>query len=320
MDVVVIGSVMVDVVIHSSRLRNIRSKRKQFLGFPFGTKTELEGLKFNVGGSGHNVAVGLSKLGSKVGFIGKVGSDPNSMLISNNFKAEGVDIGFLKKSENVMSGFSQVFITPDGERSILTFRGANDSLGSDDISEKYIKNAKWFIFTTVISDKSLDAVRMVIRIIKENGGKVLANPSINMIKYRKKELLGLMGKCDISIMNKEEICELMNTKNEQKALKRILGFGVQSAIITLGKKGLIASDGNKLYKMKPFKSEIKDTTGAGDSFTASFLHWFMKGKSFEDALKFGNAAAALNIESIGATKDLPSEKDIINLIERWSNV
>ncbi|MBL7169579.1 MAG: carbohydrate kinase family protein [Candidatus Aenigmarchaeota archaeon] len=315
MDIVVIGSAMVDIVIHTNRLVKLRSKFKNYLGFPYGSKTEIEELEFNVGGSGHNIAVGLSKLGNKVGFIGRIGNDPNGLLIANNFKMEGVDTRFLKKTKEDMTGFSQVFITPDGEKSILTHRGINDSLSSDDIPED-VRNVKWLVFTTVLSNGALDAVRKTVEIVKRNGGKILANPSITMVKHRKRELLELIKKSDIVIMNKEEVRELMNSRSEKSALKKLLKLGVQSVVVTLGKKGLISSDKNIVYKKKPFKVKIVDTTGAGDGFTAGFLHWLMKTNSFEDALTFGSATAALNIESIGATKNLPSEKDIINLIGR----
>jgi len=316
MNIVVIGSAVVDSIIHTARLRKFKKKRKTYLGFPYGTKTEIEKLEFDVGGSGHNVAVGLSKLGNKVGFIGVIGNDPNGLLISANFKMECVNTKFLKKTDKNMSGFSQLFITPDGEKSVLTYRGANDDLSQADVSEDYLKNTLWFVFTTVLSRNALDAVKKSIHIVKKNGGKILGNPSINMIKHKKKELLKLIRDCDVVVMNNEEACELMNTRIVRKAMNKILKLGVQSVVITLGKKGLIASDGNKVYRKKPFKVKIRDTTGAGDGFTAGFLHWFMKSNSFENSLTFGSATSALNIGSVGATKNLPSEKDIINLMKR----
>jgi len=315
MDVSVIGSAMLDTIIHTNRLKRFKKGKKPYLGFPYSSKTEIEELRFDVGGSGHNIAVGISKLGNNVIFIGRIGNDPNGEMILNNFKEEGVDTTYIKKDESKMTGFSQIFITPNGEKSLLTYRGANNNLIPDDIPEA-IKNTNWFVFTTVTSDQTVEAVKKSVELVKNNGGRVLANPSITMVKHRKEELTNLIRKSDVAIMNKEEVCELTNTRNEKKGLKDLLKLGVKSAVVTLGKKGIIASNGENYYKQKPYNVKINDTTGAGDGFTAGFLHWFMKTDSFKDSLMFGNATAALNIESVGATKNLPSENDIINLMER----
>ena len=98
MDVAVIGSAVVDNIIHTSRLKKFKYGKKHYLGFPYSSKTEIEKLEFDIGGSGHNRAVGLSKLGNKVGFIGRIGDDPNGEMILKNFKAEGVSTKFIKKT------------------------------------------------------------------------------------------------------------------------------------------------------------------------------------------------------------------------------
>ncbi|MBD3155578.1 MAG: hypothetical protein GF368_02885 [Candidatus Aenigmarchaeota archaeon] len=315
MDVSVIGSAMLDTIVYTDRLERFKLKRKQYLGFPYSSKTEIDKLRFDVGGSGHNIAVGLSKLGNQVVFIGRIGDDPNGEMITENFDAEGVDITYLKKDKDKMTGFSQIFITPDGEKSLLTYRGANNNLAPEDIPEDTMKS-KWFVFTTVTSDQTVEAVKKSVNLVKKGGGKILANPSITMVKHRKRELTNLIRQSDVAIMNKEEVCSLTDTRNEKKGLKALLDMGVKSVVVTLGKNGIIGSDRENYYKQKPYSVKIRDATGAGDGFTAGFLHWFMKTGSFRDSLMFGNATAALNIESVGATKNLPSEKDIINLMGR----
>jgi len=307
---------MIDVVIHTGMMKKMKLGRKTYLGFQYSSKTEIEKLEFDVGGSGHNVAVGLSKLGNDIKYAGRIGKDPNGILVKHNFEKEGVDISSLHESNKSMTGFSQVFITPDGEKSILTYRGANDMLKPSDIRMNDLKCVDWFIFTTVLSHSSLETVSDVIDIVKKKDGKVVSNPSITMIKQRKEELVDFVKKSDIVIMNKEEAFELTNIRYEDDALEKLMKMGPEYVIITLGSNGLIASDGKRVYEEPPFNVEILDTTGAGDGFTAGFLHWFAKTGFFEDALIFGNATAALNMESVGATKNLPSEDDIIELM-KW---
>ena len=316
MEIVVLGSAVVDAIIHTKMLPKFKKGRKYYLGFPYGSKTEIEELEFDVGGSGHNIAVSLSKLKNKVGLITAIGNDPNGILISVNLKKEGVDTKYLKKISGRMSGFSQIFITPDGEKSLLTYRGVNDDLTPEDINEDYFKGIKWFIFTSVLSEKSIEAVRKCINLTIKNGGKVLSNPSINMVRYRKRELMELIENSDIVVMNREELYELTGKSNEKMGLKWLAKLGVKMAIVTLDKRGIIAFDGKKFYKKPSINVKVVDTTGAGDTFTAGFIHWLIKNGSFEQALEFGNSTAALNIMSVGAAKNLPSEDEILNLMER----
>ncbi|MEM5793564.1 MAG: carbohydrate kinase family protein [Candidatus Aenigmatarchaeota archaeon] len=316
MEIVVLGSAFVDAIIHTNRLIKFKSAGKKYLGFPYTSKTEIEELEFDVGGSAHNIAVSLSKFKNKVGIIGKVGNDPNGLMIMANLQKEGVDTKYFRKTKEMMSGFSQVFITPEGEKSILTYRGANDLISPEDVKENYFKSIKWFVFTSVLSQGSLDAVSKAIYFTKRNGGKVLGNPSINMVRYRKRELLGFLKFCDIVVMNGEEACELTGTRNEKKSLKKFLELGLKSVIVTRGKRGLMGYDNGKFYKKTSINVRVVDTTGAGDTFTAGFLHWFIKTNSFEESLEFGNSTAALNIMSVGASKNLPTESEVISLMER----
>ncbi len=310
------GSAILDMILYTRWVKKKKVDGKDYLLIPHSSKTEIERLEVDAGGSGHNVAVGLSKLENKVMFLGAVGNDQNGDIILSNFKKNNVDVNGIKILEDGMTGLSMIIISPDREKTILTYRGANDSLGPEDVQENYLKNVKWFVFTSLLSNNSIEAVRKTIQVVKKNGGKILANPSLSMVKHRRKDFLELVKDCDIVIMNKEEVCELFRTRDERKALKKLSMLGVKSIVVTLGKNGLIASDKNSFYKKNAFKVRILDTTGAGDGFTAGFLHWLVKTNSFEDALDFGSATAALNMESIGATKNLPSEKDIINLMRR----
>ena len=309
------GSGVVDIIIYTSRLKKTRLKGSEYLSFPYASKTEMERLCFDIGGSGHNVAVGLSKLGNKVGYIGKVGNDPNGKLVLSNLKEEGVNTEFVRVTDKAMTGVSLVFITSDGEKSILTYRGANALIEPKDVEENYFRELKWFVFTSIIGKKSVSALKRAVKLAKKNDVMILANPSITMITHQKRNLLQLLRKSDIIIMNREEAFKLMDASHEKDALKKMLEY-CSFCVITLGKEGVLAADEEHVYRKSAFNVRVVDATGAGDGFTAGFLHWLMKTGSYEQALNFGNATAAMNIMSVGATKDLPSEKDVLDLLKR----
>jgi len=256
----------------------------------------------------------LSKLGHKVNFVGKVGSDYLSKQIVADLREEGVDIRNLKIARNGEAGFSVIFLLPDGEKSIMVHNGKNLDLNIDDIPKQDIKNAKWVVFTSVTSKNSLKFLKEFIKTAKKNNVKILANPSIRMVKLRKIELKELLKDSDIAIMNKEEISELTGMKNPISAMKKLYKLGARIVVATLGTKGAVAYDGKKIYKHKGFGAKVIDSTGCGDSFAAAFLHYIIKRKTIPEALKFANLSATLQCLRIGSQS--LSEKEILSFHSR----
>lgn len=315
MDVVVIGSALVDVVIKTTHDFKIFTKDlRKYLSVPYGSKIEVNNLELHAGGSGHNVAVDLANFGHKVNFVGKVGDDYLGDQIIRNFKKEDVNIKNLKVVRDGKSGFSIIFLSPDGEKSIMVYNGCNLDLNVNNVPSQDIKNSKWLVFTSVTPRSSLKFLRKAMELARKNNVKVLVNPSIRMIRLRKKELLEFIKNSDITIMNEKEINELMKTNNTILSMKKLNKLGAKFVVVTLGIKGAIAYDGNKIYRQKGFRVKIIDSTGCGDSFTAGFLHYILKGKNINEALKFANANAALEIEDIGSTS--LSEKRVLDFISK----
>lgn len=309
MDAVVFGSIIMDTIIYSSKVKKIEHKSKKYFGLDYGSKIEIDKLEFDPGGSGHNVAVGLSKLGRKVGLIGKIGNDIFGNMIINSIKKSKIDAKYVKKT-NTITGASFVVIGESKERSILINRGANDFVDVRDINENYIKKFKWFVFTSVLGKKSIKALKKAVNIARKNKLKIVANPSISMIKNKKSEINQLIGKSDIIIMNEEEASQITRSKKINEMLLGLNKMGPSIVVITLGKRGVVAFDGKKKYRQKAYRVKVIDTTGAGDCFTAGFLHSLMKNNDIKYALKFGVATAALNLKTYGAVKNFPSETKI----------
>jgi sugar/nucleoside kinase (ribokinase family) len=135
-----------------------------------------------------------------------------------------------------------------------------------------------------------------------------------MIKMKKGKLLEFIKKSNIALMNEEEIRELTGSKNVISSMKKLNRLGAKIVVVTLDEKGVVAYDGNKIYRQKGFRVKAIDSTGCGDSFTAGFLHYILKGKSVSEALKFGNASAALEIQDIGPKSF--SEKEVLSFISK----
>lgn len=314
MDVVVVGSALIDIVIKTTEDFKILTKNsKKYLSIPFGSKVGISNLEFYAGGSGHNVAVGLARFGHQVSFVGKVGNDYLGNKIIQDFKRHGVHTHNLQIKKNGKTGFSLDFLSK-GEKTLIVYDGFNLDLSPSDLPKKDLENSEWFVFTSILSKSSLKFLKRAIEFAKQNNVKILANPSIRMVELRRKELINFLKSSDIAIMNEEEIKELARTKNVIDSMRKLYRLGVEEIVVTLGSRGALAYDGSMIYHQKGFRVRVVDPTGCGDSFTAGFLHYISKGKDISEALKFANANAALNIQSFGATENLPKEESVLNFI------
>ncbi len=312
MDVLTFGSIIVDIIAKSNQVKKVKMKDKQLFALPYGSKIEADFIDTFFGGSAHNVAFGLSILGRRTGIIGCVGSDEFGRMVLSELQQAGVNTDGIQISSHP-TGKSIVIIGEDNERSIVIYRGANDFIDEKKISQEYINLFRCFVFTSVVGEKSLSALEKAVRISNKKGLITVANPSASMIRKNKKQLLQLLAKSRIAIMNEEE-AQLLTGKKMPKSLEAIKNLGPDTVIITQGSKGCMAIHGNRIYQQKAFKARVVDTTGAGDAFTAGFIHSMLRKDSMEYALKFASVCASLNIKSVGAVKNFPTENDIIKTI------
>jgi len=312
MDVLTFGSIIVDIIAKSSQVKKVKLKDKQLFSLDYGSKIEAEFIDTTFGGSAHNVAFGLAVLGRKTGIIGCVGEDEFGKSVLTELEQAGVNtdgIQFFNKP----TGKSIVLMGEDNERSIIIYRGANDFIDEKKVSQEYINLFRCFVFTSVMGEKSLAALDKAVKIANRGGLITIANPSTSMIRKNKKQLLQLLSKCRIAIMNEEE-AQSLTEKKMPKSLEAIKNLGPDTVVVTQGSKGCMAMHGSHVYQQKSFKTKVVDTTGAGDAFTAGFIHSMLRKDSMEYALKFASACASLNIKNIGAVKNFPTENDIIKVI------
>lgn len=300
----VVGSCVFDIICH---LKNdFRSSR---ICFRIGSKFEMKNLRFDAGGSGHNVACALGNFGRKVSLLAAIGKDAYGDFLLRSIKKNKVNTSFIQRKD-MLTGFSLIFLRPDGERSILINRGANLSLEFD---KKFVEKNKRLIFTSVVGRDAFPTLSKIVKMMKKENKEIIANPSITMIRAHKKELIEILSSSSILIMNNEELKNLTGIKDVKAGIKK-LAKKVPIVVITMGKNGVIATNGKKIIRKKAFKVKVVDTTGAGDTFAAGFVHWYYKLGDLESALDFAQATAALNIMSLGATTSMPSEADVLKFL------
>ena len=252
------------------------------------------------GGSVANSIVGLSQLGNKVGFIGKVSDDEFGQKYEDGLKNEKVDYFYSKKKEEIPTGTCLILITPDSERTMCTFLGTAGNINENDVDINVIKNSELIFLEGYLWDDGQP--RSAFEKAIQNADKVAMSLSdLFCVERHKPHFLNLVNnKLDITFANEQEIISLINAKNFQD----IITFGQQLKkilVITRGAKGSVAIHNNEVSECESEKNlDIIDLTGAGDLFAAGFLHGYINNLNIDESLKKGTEMSSKVIQKIGA--------------------
>ena len=270
-------------------------------------KSEFEKLLNNLkieetvsGGSVANSIVGLSQLGTKVGFIGKVSDDNLGQKYEQGLKKENVEYFYNKKKEELPTGTCLILITPDSERTMCTFLGTAGKISKSDIDIKTIKNTELTFLEGYLWDEG-EPKEAFNEAIKYSNKIAMSLSDKFCVERHKKSFLDLvLNKLDITFANEQEILELIDAKS----FDEVISFGKKlnkTLVITRSDKGSVAINKNEVAECKS-KQDLKivDLTGAGDLFAAGFLHGHINKMSLKESLNKGTEMASKVIQTIGA--------------------
>jgi sugar/nucleoside kinase (ribokinase family) len=255
------------------------------------------------GGSVANSIVGLSQLGNKVGFIGKVNADDLGQKYEEGLTKEKVKYFYNKKNETSPTGTCLILITPDAERTMVTFLGIAGKINPNDISEKAVKDSEMIFLEGYLWDEG-EPRSAFDKAMALSGTKAMSLSDQFCVERHKNNFTDLVkNKLDIIFANEQEIKSLIDAKN----FKDVIEFGKQLGkllIITRGEKGSIAIKNQEAVECKS-KSDLKiiDLTGAGDLFAAGFLHGFINNISIKECLEKGTEMSSKIIQIVGARLD-----------------
>ena len=255
------------------------------------------------GGSVANSIVGLSQLGDKVGFIGKVSDDELGKKYEQGLKKENVEYFYTKKKEKLPTGTCLILITPDSERTMCTFLGTAGKINKTDIDVKAIKNSEITFLEGYLWDEGepKDAFNEAIKY----SNKIAMSLSDKFcVDRHKKNFLDLVkNKLDITFANEQEILELIDATS----FNDVISFGKKinkTLVITRSDKGSVVINQNEVVECKSQKNlKIVDLTGAGDLFAAGFLHGYINKMKLQENLNKGTEMASKVIQKIGARLD-----------------
>ena len=255
------------------------------------------------GGSVANSIVGLSKLGNDVGFIGKINSDNLGQKYEEGLIKEKVHYFYDRKEEVLPTGTCLILITPDAERTMVTFLGIAGKISEKDISEKAVKESEMIFLEGYLWDEGEPKSAFDKAMLLSNKKAMSLSDQFCVERHKNSFLNLVKNKLDIIFANEQEIKSLIDAKN----FEEVITFGKQLGkllVITRGEKGSVAIKDNEVTECNS-KSNLKivDLTGAGDLFAAGFLHGFINDHSTKESLEKGTEMSSKIIQKVGARLD-----------------
>jgi sugar/nucleoside kinase (ribokinase family) len=255
------------------------------------------------GGSVANSIVGLSQLGNDVGFIGKVNDDNLGQKYEEGLTKEKVQYFYNKKKEISPTGTCLILITPDAERTMVTFLGIAGKINQNDINEKAVQESEMIFLEGYLWDEG-EPKSAFDKAMSLSNSKAMSLSDQFCVERHKSDFLDLVkNKLDITFANEQEIRSLIDAKS----FEDVIEFGKQLGkllIITRGEKGSVAIKNQEIIECQ-CKSNLKivDLTGAGDLFAAGFLHGHINKLSIKKSLEKGTEMSSKIIQTVGARLD-----------------
>jgi ribokinase len=277
------------------------------------------------GGSAANTIIGLSRLGSKTGFIGKVATDPEGSLLHNNLQNENVNTKGIIVTDNGRSGTVSGFVDTKGQRALYVDPGVNDCVDYDEIDIEYINNSIVLHISSFVGKTYENSIKTQEKILDEISSRITVSfdPGRLYTERGVNFLDKFLMRTDILLINNSELKQL-NEKADYSNLKPLIEtqentdfiqseYGIDIVVVKMGSKGSYVSFNGESQFTNAFNVPCVDTTGAGDAFNAGFLHGYVNGDDIGKSAVKGNYVASHCVTQYGATEGLPDLSILQNI-------
>ncbi|MBI2515143.1 carbohydrate kinase family protein [Candidatus Wolfebacteria bacterium] len=332
-DIITIGTATRDIFLQSPFFRPFKDSehlaKKSFPTgeaecLPLGAKIEIEKPVWTSGGGAYNTAVTFSRQGLRVAAVVKIGDDEAGRIVLHDFKKESVEV-FGVKDKKRATAHSVILLSPSGERTILNYRGASETLKAKEIPFSKLKS-KWVYI--VPGGIKLEILEAVINFFYQKKMLVAINLSKHLIQEKISGLSHILKKSAVVILNREEAAYLTGVryKKEREIFEKLDRAISGIAVMTDGSRGAFVSDGRYLYESPVFETkEVIDLTGAGDAYGAGFVVGLihqpttLRPEIMKYAIRLATANAASVVECIGATEGILTRREF-EKDHRWQRL
>lgn len=296
--IISIGAAVQDVFLsHSDAFKPVCVNPEEcFTRLELGSKADVNHIEFTTGGGATNASVTFARQGLKAEFMGTVGHDPAGQAVLDDLDKEGVDTSKVSYSEKYNTGYSVLLLAPNGERTILTYRGASTHYNAKDFDLRD-SEADWLYVSSLAG--SMEALDKIFTQARKLNIKIMFNPGKGELKQSAK-LKALLEDVDILLVNREEMQTIVEGEDLEELAQHGLHY-VPVVIVSDGPNGVVATDGKTLVRAGMYEDvKVIDRTGAGDAFGSGFLSQWAKGESLKDSIIFASANSTSVVTKIGA--------------------
>ena len=296
-----IGSITSDVYLTNvDKLAPVcKNPDECFYNVRLGDKIYVNHLEQHVGGGAANAAVTFARGAQHVTFMGKIGYDAAGSAAVKTFRDEGIDYAALSYTSDHSTDYSTLLLAPNGERTILTYRGCGMSLTPDDfVFAKLNRKIDWIYLTSLVG--KFDIYRQVMQFAQEQGCKIAFNPGGKELDQPEK-LKALLNNVEILSVNKQEAKALVDGDGLKTLAYNLHAF-CPTVLVTDGVNGSVVVTEQRAIRAGLYNGQevLSDRTGAGDAFCSGFTLRYALGDDLESAITFAAANSASVIGQIGA--------------------
>ena len=290
-------------------------------GLPEQMRTERELLassfSMTLGSSSAIVAHNLAALGSRVGFITKVGGDEMGRLAVERLSASGVDLSRIVRAKGSASGVT-VILPHERDRHMFTYLGTISDLRFEDLDFEYLTSARHFHLSSLFLQRALSAqAPELFRRMKIAGLTTSLDTNDDPDDRWDGGLDAILPHVDILLPNEREAMKMACADDLETAVTR-LSARVKTLVVKLGSRGAMAIQGGQRFTAPAAKVQVVDPVGAGDSFDAGFLHQFVQGADLQTCLDFGNRCGAFSTTACGGTEAFRDRTAMRGFLQRHS--
>ena len=277
----------------------------------------VEEVKFDIGVAALNTAIVLDRLGVKTRMLSSLGKDHWAEQISDSLKPSNIDLTAVQVHPSALTGINFTIVTPDGERTMFTHRGANRSYDPGLIIEDVFQCASLLQISgyALLESPQKDAVWRAVELAEHYSVPISVDTGLEPVIKQPDDFRNLINHVEICITGLEETKALYGSTTPEAAANQLIGQGVEIAAIKLGSKGSLVANQAKKVRMPCFEVEVVDTTGAGDSFSAGVIYGWLNGLPLEETAIMASALGAMATTVNGAGMALPGKRELTTFLK-----
>lgn len=315
-DVIAIGGATRDIFFRFDDLlveTNSKSKTGSYLAIPYGAKMVSAETFYSYGGGAVNTAVCLARLGLKSASVCNIGKEGTGSLVLDYLKKEKVNTTLVRRDTTLHTGLSIFILGKDSEHTGFLERGANSHLLIERISR--LKKTKWFYVTSLTGD-SAKILPELFSFAQRHKIKIAFNPGSTQLAEGYHGLKKYIEQSEVLLLNREEAESLAFSrdkkyyKSEKQLLRGIQNMGAKISVVTEDGKGSYATSEGKDWHVRALSTKVVDTTGAGDSYGATFIAFLIKGYTIRQAMTAAAVNSASVVSKLGAGDGLLSYNEL----------